>query len=275
MSDALADILRRIDDWGADHAAVAVVGPHGIVAGHGDLTHPFRWASVTKPVTAWAVLAAADAGLVDLDEAAGPPGATVRHLLAHASGLAFEGDQVQGVPGRRRIYSNGGFDRLGALVAERAGSPFADVLRRSVLAPLAMDGTALVDRPSQGLAGTGADLAAFAGELLRPTLLAAPTATAARTVAYPGIKGLVPGIGTFDPCDWGLGLEIHDGKRPHWMGERLSPAAVGHFGRAGTFLWMDPAIDHALVLLTDREFGTWAREAWPVFSDAVVEAIDR
>src|SRR6266511_1053380 len=47
----------------------------------------------------------------------------------------------------------------------------------------------------------------------------------ATTVQFPGLAGLVPGVGRFDPCDWGLGFELLDGKRPHWMGERRSPAA--------------------------------------------------
>src|SRR4029453_148661 len=98
----------------------------------------FRWASVTKPVTALAVLVAAEEGSVDLDEPAGPPGSTVRHLLAHAPGLPCEGREPIGPPGKRRIYSNTGFEVLGELVAERADMLFADYLRQAVLEPLGM-----------------------------------------------------------------------------------------------------------------------------------------
>lgn len=272
MTNAFDEILHGIDAWGADHAAAAVVGPDRVLGSHGDTAHRFWWASVTKPITAWAVLVAVDAGQIDLDEPAGPPGATVRHLLAHTSGLPFDGDGTQGAPGRRRIYSNAGFDVLGELVAERSGEAFEVALRRTVLEPLGMAGTTLKTRPSEGLHGPLTDLAAFAGELLRPTLLSAATADAARTVAFPGLPGVVPGVGNFETCDWGLGLEIHDGKSPHWMGDRLSPRAVGHFGGGGTFVWMDPAIDRALVVLTDRVFGRWALDAWPPFSDAIVDA---
>ena len=73
-------------------------------------------------------------------------------------------------------------------------------------------------------------------------------------------------------CDWGLGFELHDGKRPHWMGDRNSPATFGHFGGSGTFLWVDPVADLALAVLTDRDYGPWALEAWPGFSDRVLEA---
>lgn len=266
----LEGLLARVDDWGAEHAAAAVVGPGGIIAVHGDPGRRYRWASVTKPLTALSVLIAADRGLLDLDEPAGPPGSTVRHLLAHASGLPFEGTGVLAAPGTRRIYSNPGYDTLGALVSDRAGVPFEQFMTDRVLAPLGMGATRLLERPSEGLHGPLADLVAVAAETLRPTLLAATSFAAATTVAFPGIVGVVPGVGRFDPCDWGLGFEIHDGKAPHWMGERNSPATVGHFGGAGTFLWVDPVADLALVVLTDREFGAWALERWPAFSDAIL-----
>jgi CubicO group peptidase (beta-lactamase class C family) len=151
--------LEAVDAWGADHAAAVVIGPDGHVASRGDLSRTFRWASVTKPVTALTVLVAADRGLLDLDEAAGPPGSTVRHLLAHTSGLPFEGTTTLAAPGSRRIYSNPGFDELGRLVSERAGMAFGDALASFVLGPLGASGTRLLERPSQGLHGPLADLA--------------------------------------------------------------------------------------------------------------------
>src|SRR5688572_30118538 len=104
MTARFADLLATIDGWSADQAAAAVVGPSGIIDAHGDLDRVARWASVTKPVTALAVLRAVDDGVIDLDEPAGPPGSTVRHLLAHTSGLPFEGETVLAAPGTRRIY---------------------------------------------------------------------------------------------------------------------------------------------------------------------------
>ena len=271
----LETVLAQIDAWGADHAAAAVLGPAGMLATRGDAGHRYRWASVTKPITALTVLVGCERGLLELDEPAGPPGATVRHLLAHASGLAFEGETTLAAPGSRRIYSNTGFDRLGALVAERAGLPFGDVVRDWILEPLGMDATALVERPSDGLHGPLRDLLAFAGECLRPTLVSNATFAAATTVAFPGLVGVVPGVGRFDPCDWGLGFELHDGKDPHWMAPGSSPATFGHFGGAGTFFWIDPVAGLATVVLTDREYGPWALAAWPPFSEAVLGAAGR
>jgi CubicO group peptidase (beta-lactamase class C family) len=265
--------LAAIEGWGADHAAAAVVGPDGVVASHGDLDRAFRWASVTKLAAALAVLDAVEDALIDLDEPAGPPGATVRHLLAHTSGLPFEGEAVLAKPGTRRIYSNPGFDVLGALLAQRDGVPFDVALRNRILDPLRMTGTTLVARPSDGLHGPLRDLAALAGELLRPTLVTRATLDAATTTAFPGLAGVLPGVGFFDPLDWGLGFELRDDKVPHWTGGRNSPGTFGHFGGSGAFLWVDPVLDHALVCLTDRDYGPWALDAWPVFADAIIAAL--
>ncbi len=273
MDDRLDVALGTIDGWAAEHAAAAVVGREGLIASHGDVRHDFRWASVTKLVTAYAVLDAVEEGLLDLDESAGPPDATVRHLLAHASGLPFEGETVIARPGTRRIYSNEGFDILGARLAERDGVPFEDALGRRILGPLSMTGTQLITRASEGLHGPLSDLAAFARELLRPTLVARTTLEAATATAFPGLIGLLPGVGRFDPLDWGLGFELRDAKDPHWTGSRNSPATFGHFGGSGGFLWVDPALDAALVCLTDRDYGAWALDAWPPFSDAVIAAL--
>jgi CubicO group peptidase (beta-lactamase class C family) len=271
LTTDLDAVLRVIDDWDTGHASAAVVGPDGVIAQHGPTDHRYRWASVTKLATALAVLSAVDDGLLDLDEPAGPPGSTVRHLLAHASGLGFEGETILAKPGTRRIYSNVGFDLLGSLLAERSGRPVAVAFADRVLAPLGMAGTELVGRTSEGLHGPLSDAIALTSELLRPTILQPATAAPATTVQFPGLKGLLPGVGTFDPLDWGLGPEIRGGKTPHWTGTRNSPASFGHFGGAGTFVWVDPVIDRALVCLTDREFGPWALDAWPRLSDEVIE----
>ena len=273
MTARLATVLATIDGWGADHAAAAVVGPSGVLVTHGDTDHVFRWASITKLVTALAVLVAVERGDIDLDDPAGPPVSTVRHLLAHTSGLPFNGDTILARPGTIRIYSNPGYDALGALLAERRGTSPADALGDSVLTPLRMHGAALRERPSQGLYGTLGDAASVAAELLRPALIAPATHAAMTSVAFPGVKGVLPGIGPFDPLDWGLGPELRDGKAPHWTGRTNSPATFGHFGGAGTFVWVDSVLDRALVCLTDREFGPWALEAWPRLSDAVIETL--
>ena len=112
---------------------------------------------------------------------------------------------------------------------------------------------------------------ALARQFVRPTLLAAATFEAATSVAFAGLRGILPGFGLHDPLDWGLGFELRDGKRPHWTGSRNSATTFGHFGGTGSFLWVDPAAGCALAVLTDRPFGPWAADAWPALSDAVLD----
>ena len=114
------------------------------------------------------------------------------------------------------------------------------------------------------------EAAGLACELLAPALLAPETLRDATAVQFPGLAGVLPGFGRQDPNDWGLGFELRDAKSPHWTGSRNSPSTFGHFGRSGTFLWVDPDARAALVVLTDREFGDWAKSAWPAVSDATL-----
>jgi CubicO group peptidase (beta-lactamase class C family) len=264
------EALEQVDSWPAPTAAVAVVTAEGVVAERGPADAVLRWASVTKLLTAYALLIAAEEGVLDLDEPAGPPGASVRHLLAHASGLPFEGDAPIAKPGERRIYSNTGFDLLGELLAARAEMPFAGYLQAAVLDPLGLAAAELRGRPSEGIVGSLADLAAFARELLAPTLIAQEKLAEATEIAFPGLVGVLPGLGRQEPNDWGLGFELRDAKHPHWTGAANSPRTFGHFGGAGTFLWVDPDAGAACACLTDLEFGDWAVAAWPSLADAIL-----
>jgi CubicO group peptidase (beta-lactamase class C family) len=263
------EALRQVHEWPVEHAAVGVAAPDGVRGAHGDAERGFAWASVTKLATALAVLIAVEEGVVELDEPAGPPGSTVRHLLAHASGLPPEAGPAIARPGERRIYSNAGFDALAEHLARRAAMPFSDYLAAAVLGPLGMRAT-LDGSAAWGLHGSLEDALALARELLAPTLIAPETLAEATEVTFPGLVGVLPGFGRMEPNDWGLGFELRDAKSPHWTGGRNSPRTFGHFGRSGTFLWVDPAARLACACFTDREFGDWAKPLWPALSDAVL-----
>jgi CubicO group peptidase (beta-lactamase class C family) len=240
-----------------------------ILGTHGRLDHVFRWASVTKLATALATLVAAEEGVVDLDEPAGPPGSTVRHLLAHASGLPFDPGPPIVKPGQRRIYSNGGYEALAAHVEAAAEMPFTEYLAAAVLQPLELRAE-LRGSPAHGLHGTLDDLLRFGAELQRPSLVASETFAEATSVQFRGLVGVLPDIGRMDPNDWGLGFELRDAKSPHWTGTHNSPRTFGHFGGSGSFLWVDPEHGLALASLSDLDFGPWALEAWPRLSDDVL-----
>ncbi len=259
-------------EWPVEHVAVAVVGADGtVLATAGAQDREYRLASVTKTLAAYAVLVAVEEGAVEWDQPAGPDGSTLRHLAAHTSGLSFSDGVVQAAPGTRRIYSNIGFDVLGETIADAAGMPFAQYLHLAVCEPLGLSSTRLEGSPAADGVSTAADLARFAAELQAPRLT--HTFDEARAVAFPGLDGILPGYGRQKPNDWGLGFEIRDGKSPHWTGSASSPRTFGHFGQAGTFLWVDPDAGAACVALTDRDFADWSVAAWPPFTDGVLAAL--
>jgi CubicO group peptidase (beta-lactamase class C family) len=253
--------LRQVDGWPCEHAAVAVAG--AAEAQYGYVERLFAWFSVTKLATAVAVLVACEKGIVELDEAAGPPGSTLRHLLAHASGLPPDDATPIAEPGRRRIYSNTGFEAAAAFVSERARMPFGAYFEHVWGFPLA-------GSPASGVEGALGELLTVARELLAPSRLSRELLAEAASVQFPGLDGVLPGFGRMEPNDWGLGFELRDAKSPHWTGTRNSPRTFGHFGRSGTFLWVDPDRELALACLTDLAFGDWAKDAWPRLADAVL-----
>jgi CubicO group peptidase (beta-lactamase class C family) len=263
--------LRQIDDWPVEFAAAGVVGPAGDVSTRGDTTRAVRLASVSKPVAALAVLIAAEEGVVDLDEPAGPVGSTVRHLLAHTSGLPFEGTLPIARPGQRRIYSNEGFRVVAAHLAERAEMPFAVYVREAVGEPLEL-GLDPEGDPGSGMHASLDDVLAIGRELLWPRLVAGETRDELTSVQFPGLSGVLPDYGRFDPLDWGLGVQLNT-RPPSWMGARTSSSVFGHFGGSGTFLWVDPVAQVVCAALTTREFDEWAKEVWPRLSDAVLDEV--
>jgi CubicO group peptidase (beta-lactamase class C family) len=270
----LADALTAIDSWPGRDRAVAVVDGGGTRVSRGAVERRLPLASVSKPLVAYAVLVAIEEGSLGLDRPL-DAGTSVRHLLAHASGFAPDEPTLLAAPATRRIYSNAGFEALGEVLEAATGFSTTTYLREAVLDPLSMSDTALEGSPASGVVSTASDMARFGVELLEPTLVDRATLARATSVQFAGLDGVLPGFGPQAPNDWGLGVEIRDGKQPHWTGTRNSPRTFGHFGRTGTFLWADPDARLACVCLTDAGFGPWALAAWPALSDAVLEAAAR
>lgn len=268
--------LHLVADWPVDHVAAAVVRDQGTIT-IGDPDRVYRLASLAKPIATWAILVAVEEGVVELDaplaHVAAPEGATMRHLLAHAAGFGFDGDEPVARIERRRMYSNTGIERAADELAAATGIAFGTYLAEAVLEPLDMRHTELRGSPAHAVWSTLADMARFVDELRAPQLIALETWRDATGPQFPDLAGSVPEVGRFDPCPWGLGVEIKGAKSPHWMGRANSPAAFGHFGGAGTMMWVDPLVDAGVVALTDRPFDEWRDEAlrrWPELSDAVL-----
>ena len=266
--------LAQLDEWPVHAAAAAVISPAGVIATRGPVDQGFPLASVTKPLAALAILVAVEEGAVELGDAADPellPGATLEHLLAHASGIAPEGRMRSFPPGVRRVYSNVGIELAASLVERGTEMPFADYARQALIEPLGLTATKLDGSPARDGVSSVTDLAVVATELLTPGRLLHPdTMRDATRVHFPGLRGVLPGFGSQDPNDWGLGFEVRGHKSPHWTGTRNSPETFGHFGQSGTMLWVDPVAQLAVVALADEPFGPWAAAAWPALSDAVL-----
>ena len=148
-------------------------------------TSLWRVMSLSKPVTAVAVMQLAEQGLLDLHADANTYlrsvklpeafGATITadHLLTHSAGLDFDLDNIgteaaepAGLvgnarflnehpparifpPGQHFMYSNAAFDIAGQIVEDVSGVPFADYVEQHIFAPLAMARSSFVQPPPQ------------------------------------------------------------------------------------------------------------------------------
>ncbi|MFC5939303.1 serine hydrolase domain-containing protein [Corynebacterium choanae] len=267
-------LADTVGEYPVDHAAAAVVSPE-MTATFGDDSRVYELASVTKLVVAWATMMAVEEGFFALDDAIGEEGATLRQLLAHAGGVGFATRTMEKPAGTRRIYSSAGYEMIAEAIEREAGMPFAEYLHETVFAPLGMNTAELHGSAGHGMRASLADMVAFAGEVLTPTLLDPITVATMMTVQLPDLEGVVPGFGMQRPCPWGLGFEIHGYKEPHWLPATMPPHVAGHFGQAGTYFWIDPAMSVAMVMLTDRAFGDWAKPLWAPTNERIYTHLSR
>lgn len=258
---------KLLGNWPVDNVSAALVLANGHAETFGDQHRTYPLASVTKLLAAYGFLMAVEEEAFYLDSPCGPEGSTVRHLLAHASGVGFDTREPQKPVGERRIYSSAGFEILADYLDKTTGIPFPEYLHEGVFAPLGMTDAVLEGSAGHGAVASASSLALFAQELLRPQLLSPETLREATTNQFGDLRGVVPGYGMQKPCPWGLGFELKGQKNPHWTGDGMPPTTFGHFGMSGTYLWV--ADGYAMVALTDREFGNWAKPLWQETNTAI------
>lgn len=277
-SSQVSGRLRRVTHYSALESfdfdtALAVSNDQEVLSTAGDVDQVFEWKSVTKPLSALAILIAIDQGSLALDQVVpldvSEDEITVKHLLAHVSGLSFDrGGRVNPV-GERRIYSNWGFEELAEFVGTELNRPFDAWVRESVLEPLELD-SVIFTNAAHGARGNVLDVLGLGLELAEPTLLSHALWESATTVQFPGLSGLLPGYGPQTQNDWGLGLEIKDSKTPHWTGSSNSSQTFGHFGASGSFLWVDPHHHLVAAFLGARPFGSTHLTWWPSLNDQII-----
>ena len=265
------DALRAVEGWPAEHVAVGLVSASEV-----DCSPRRRDARVPLGVGDeagdGARLPGRGRGGRDRPRRAGRPAgldlpASARPRLGLAARRAAARSRS---PGERRIYSDHGFDVLGAgarrprrdavrRVSARGGAGAARP-RRPLRGPPGLRRVRLARRPARARARAARADAGRAGDARRGDVRAVP-GPGRRAARASAARSRTTGAS---------GFELRDSKSPHWTGARNSPRTFGHFGRSGTFLWVDPDAGVALACLTDRDFGDWAVEAWPALSDAVL-----
>jgi CubicO group peptidase (beta-lactamase class C family) len=144
-------------------------------------TTSYRMASVTKMMTAVAVMQLVERGRIDLDAEVqryvpsfptkSAP-VTVRHLLGHLSGIShyqnrtkeahfqrpyttaeslavFQDWPLVAAPGERYVYTSYGYNLLGAIVEARSGMSYDRYLKRKVFRPLGIRGAGVEQRAAK------------------------------------------------------------------------------------------------------------------------------
>lgn len=281
----IAEVLKSTSEWPVGNVAAAAITPDGVET-VGDTSRVFALASVSKLVTAYAVLLAAEEGAFDLDDAVASPllpsfdaTPSYRELLSHASGIGFR-ERVQEKPARtRRIYSSAGYEVLADAIEETTTIPFSDYVREGICEPLGID-IIVEGSAGHGFSASVDALTALAQEFLSPKLLSEQMLEEALTPQYPDLAGIVPGYGRFNPCTWGLGFSLEGDKsqqreeHAHWIGKTMPEDTAGHFGQSGTFLWFHRPTGRAAIVLTDKPFGDWAKQRWDVFNDQLWKTLE-
>lgn len=249
-----------------------------------DFAAPF--ASVSKLVTALAAQVAQEEGSIDLWSAHSTWRVRIADLLGHASGLREDGLVVEldraflVAPRTRRIYSNLGFELTARLIAESSAMEFVEYVAEGILDPLGMRARY---RPelfvpegqggATGLVGTVSDLVLLVRGLWETILASQASLELIRHPYLPELPGVLPGFGAMAKNTWGMGAEIKGTKSPHWTAPSNSPETFGHFGRSGSFLWIDPAANAFAVSLSEVPFGGWSTRLWPKLSEAILREL--
>ncbi|MGW6867204.1 serine hydrolase domain-containing protein [Streptomyces sp. NPDC054904] len=256
---------------------------------------PFLIGSVSKPVTAMAVMGLVEKGRLDLD---GPvaghlswfrpsgPGAdriTVRHLLNHTSGISEDdgyrrtdrydnesggvlrlarslaGVRLAHPPGARHDYSDANYMLLGAVIEAVAGRPFGDHLREAVLEPLGMTG-ALADARTAARAGLAPGHRYFFG---RPQKYAPPFD--ASGVPYGYLGATIEDLSRFALAQLGGPPSVVSPDGLHEMHTGTAPVRSHHYGLG----WRDSLLEDVGVR------AAWHGGATPGYHSIVIAVPER
>lgn len=192
----------------------------------------------------------------------------------------IEGERPASTPGTRFVYSDINFAVLGEVIQRISGQSLDDYAKRHIFGPLRMSDTAFrilaakrvrtaptdyqdgvlrwaeVQDPTAfrmggiagdaGLFGTADDLAKFASAILNRGSLGSARILSATSVARMEAVYDLPG-GVHRALGWDTASPFSAG-----FDTAFGPGSFGHTGYTGTALWIDPASDSYLIILTSR-----------------------
>ena len=227
----------------------------------------YRIGSITKTITAVAVMRLRDEGRLDLDDpldrhVAGTPfGArTVGQLLSHTAGLARDvrpyapiAEQncklqtvlgplfkltPQSVPGAQFLYSNAGYNALAAVIERVTGDCYFTFLNNRIFGPLGLQRTALAVYATQAQPGhaRGYQAGAQGAALQSVALVTQPktaTALAAQTPHALGGGGIASNV--LELAEWesalrGDAILTSETKAQMWTPTTLTSGQISNYG---------------------------------------------
>lgn len=208
-------------------------------------------------------------------------------------------------PGLRVRYSSLGSGLLAVVVERLTGSVFSRALEEQVFGPLGIEAYLGAEPPRSPAviadvrsehAGTDLEpynsafwrslalpwggmlttvqgcvalVGAFHGDprgFLSDALCAEATRDHARGLGGGFFKPLL-----WEPCPWGLGVELRGSKSPHWAPADASPASFGHAGASGCLAWLDLEADVAWAIAGLRTIDNgWLVQAGPAIGSAIL-----
>jgi CubicO group peptidase (beta-lactamase class C family) len=208
-------------------------------------------------------------------------------------------------PGSRAEYSDIGFILLGVALQRIAGEALDIFCRREIFGPLAMSHTTF-NPPAEWRKRIPptADDKAFRKRVIQGEVQDENASVLGGVAGHAGLFSTARDVAAFGHCMLNGGAPIlrpetvtlftrredsppgtsralgwDTPSAPSQSGKYFSSASFGHLGYTGTSLWIDPARQLSVTLLTNRTWPDCANQAIkqvrPRFHDAVVEALER
>jgi CubicO group peptidase (beta-lactamase class C family) len=213
--------------------------------------------------------------------------------------------ELVAAPGRQAEYSDIGFIVLGAALERIADEPLDRFCQREVFGPLGMSHTTF-NPPTSWRASMPptADDRSFRGRVIQGEVQDENASVLGGVAGHAGVFASAGNVARFAQAMLNGGtpilradtVSLFTGResgpegtsralgwdtpsKPSQSGQYFSAQSFGHLGYTGTSLWIDPARQLSVTLLTNR---TWPdcdnqaiKEVRPGFHDAIIEALEK